>query len=208
MRQIHQFRTLPPPPVDEAEKPLEEASAEAGGSDSAEIQEKASSPGDPVPMSLDWDSPIQDMSQSDESWTHLYERTRGDAAAANVSGNREKRAGSPELVPEKRLTHDVPRASFVSNTDAVKAYCSNQLSGVDAAQAIASLESAFTAWVSTQRERTLRQELTVEDEARLSDEVLVDKQRELDAWCKFQVFSPVLWREVSKGIADTCWALT
>ena len=78
--------------VDGAEKPLEEATGEAGVSDFAEIQDKASGRDDPVPVSLDSDGPVHDMSQSDESRTHLYERTYGDAVTANMSGNRE----SPE----------------------------------------------------------------------------------------------------------------
>ena len=72
-------------------------------------------------MSLDSDGPVHDMSQSDESWTHLYGRTYGDAATADMSGNRERRARSPEFVPEKRLKHDVLRAPFVSNADTLKA---------------------------------------------------------------------------------------
>ena len=55
------------PPVDGAQKPPGEATVEAGVSDSAEIREKASSPDEPVPMSLDSDGPVHDMSQSDES---------------------------------------------------------------------------------------------------------------------------------------------
>ena len=103
--------------------------------------------------------------------------------------------------------HDGIRASFVSNEDTIKAYCSNQLSAVDGAQAIAGLESAFTAWEATQRERPLRQELTAEGESRFSDEVLAAKKHELGAWCKFQVFSPAIWKRVSKGIADARWVL-
>ena len=93
---------------------------------------------------------------------------------------------------------------MVSNKDVIKAYCSNQLAAVDGTQAIAGLESAFTAWGATQCERPLRQELTAEDEARFADGVLAAKKRELDAWYKFQV----LWKEVSKDIAGTRWVLT
>ena len=45
------------------------------------------------------------------------------------------------------------------------------------------------------------------DEARFLDGVLAAKKRELDARGEFQVFPPVLRREVSKGIVDTRWAL-
>ena len=125
-----------------------------------------------------------------------------------MSGNRGKRARSPEFVPDKRLTRDVIRASFVSNKETIKAYCPNQLSAVDGTQAIAGLEAAFTAWVATHCERPLGQELTVEDETRFSGEVLAAKKREVDAWCKFQVFSPVLWMDVSKGTVGPRWLLT
>ena len=39
-------------------------------------------------------------------------------------------------------------------------------------------------------------------------EVLAAKKRELDTWCKFQVFLLALWKEVSKGIVDTRGVLT
>ena len=78
----------------------------------------------------------------------------------------------------------------MSNKDDVKANCSNQLAAADGAQAIAGLESAFTAWVATQCERPLGQELSAEDEARFGDEVQAAEKRELDAWCKFQVPPP------------------
>ena len=74
---------------------------------------------------------------------------------------------------------------------------------MDGAQAIAGLESACTAWIATQCERHLGQELSEEDEARFGDEVQAAKKRELDVWCKFRVFSPVLWTDVSKGIVGT-----
>ena len=87
-------------------------------------------------------------------------------------------------------------------------YWSNQLPFADGAQAIAGIAAAFAAWVASQRERPLGQELTVEDEARFLDEVLATKRRELDAWCEFRVFSPELWEEVSRGTADTRWVLS
>ena len=96
-------------------------------------------------MGLDSYGPVRDMSPSGESRTQLYERTCGDTAITNMSGNREKRAHSPEFAPEKRLKHDARWASVVSKKDTIKAYCSNQLSAVDGAQAIAGLESPFTA---------------------------------------------------------------
>ena len=107
------------------------------------------------------------------------------------------------MLPGKRLNLDALRAPFLSKKDAIKAYCSDQPSNVDGAQAIAGLESAFTVWVATQCERPLGQELTAEGEARFSDEVLAAEKRDLDARCKFQGYSPVLWKEVSKSIADT-----
>ena len=79
---------------------------------------------------------------------------------------------------------------------------------MDGAQAIAGLESAFTAWVATECERPLGQDLTAEDEARFLDEVSAAKKRGLDAWRKFQVFPPVLCKEVSKGTVGTRWVLT
>ena len=158
-------------------------------------------------MRLDSDGPVQDRSPSDDSRPELYERTCRDAATSDTSGNREKRARSPEFVLGKRLKRDALRAPFVSYKDTIEACCPNQLAAADGAQAIAGLESAFTAWVATQCERPLRQDLTAEGEARFLDEVLAEEKRELDAWCEFQVFSPGLWKEASKGIADTRWVL-
>ena len=139
-------------------------------------------------MSLDLDRKVRESSRSDKSWTKLYERTRRDAASSDRSGSRGKRARSLEFVPGKRLNHGVLRTSFVSNKGAIKAYCSNQLAAVDGAQAIAGLESAFTAWVATQCERPLGHGA----EARFLDEIPAAKKRELDARCKFQVFPPAL----------------
>ena len=61
---------------------------DAGVGDHTDTLAKTSGPSDPVPMSLDSDGPVHDMSQSDESRPHLYERTCGDTASANMSGNR------------------------------------------------------------------------------------------------------------------------
>ena len=47
-------------PVDEAEKPLGEATVDAGVGDHADTLEKTSSPGDPVPMCPDSDGPVHD----------------------------------------------------------------------------------------------------------------------------------------------------
>ena len=41
-----------------------------------------------------------------------------------------------------------------------------------------------------------------------SDEVSSAKQRELDAWAKFQVYSPVPEKKVNKSVVDTRWVLT
>ena len=108
-------------PVNEAEKLTGVTPGDAGVGDHINTPTTASSPGGPVPMSLDPDGPAQKSSPSDKSWTELYERTCRDAASSDRSGSREKRARSPELVPEKRLKHDVLRTAFVSNKEVIKA---------------------------------------------------------------------------------------
>ena len=74
----------------------------------------------------------------------------------------------------------------------IKAHCAHHLAAVDGAQTLAGLESALAAWVAAQRERPLGQELPLGDENCFSKEAGAAKNRELDAWCKFKVFSPVL----------------
>ena len=165
-------------------------------------------PEDPVPTSVDSDGPVQESSPSDESWTELYDRTCGDTAPVDRSGGREKRARSPDLILGKRLKQDALRLSFVNNKETIKAHCTHHLAAADGTQTIAGLESALTAWVAAQCERPLGQELSADDANRFSKEVRDAKKRELDAWRKFQVFSPVLRKSVAKDIAVTRWVLT
>ena len=43
---------------------------------------------------------------------------------------------------------------------------------------------------------------------RFAKEVAAAMNRQMDAWCKFKVFSPVPWRDVAKDMVDTRWVLT
>ena len=76
------------------------------------------------------------------------------------------------------------------------------------ARALAGLESALTASIADQRDRTLGQELSLGDANRFSEEVGAARNPGLDAWCKFKVPSPVFWKNVAADIADARWVLT
>ena len=114
----------------------------------------------------------------------------------------------PRIFPEKRLKQDALRLSFVEKKEITKAHCTHHLAAIDGAQTLAGLESALTAWEAAHCDRPLRQELPRGDENRFAEEVGAAKNRELDARCKFKVFSPVPWRNVAEGIVDTRWVLT
>ena len=81
------------------------------------------------------------------------------------------------------------------------------MASVGGTQAIEGTEAALTAWVAAQCERPLGQELSSVDELRLAKEVEAAKCRELDAWCKFQVSSPVPRTTVTKDVVETRWVL-
>ena len=70
------------------------------------------------------------------------------------------------------------------------------------------MEAALTAWVAQICGRPSNQELSVDEERRFATEVEAAKNRELDAWGKFQVFSPVPFGTVTKDVVDTRWVLT
>ena len=123
-------------------------------------------------------------------------------------GGGEKRPQYPEFILEKRMKQDALRLPFVENKEIIKAHCTPHLAAVDGTQTIAGLESALAAWVAAQCERPLGQELPSDDARRFSKEAGAAKYREPDAWCKFQAFSPVLWRNAAKDIVDTRWVLT
>ena len=76
------------------------------------------------------------------------------------------------------------------------------------AASVEGLAAALTAWAAKSCDRPLGQELSKEDELRFSKDVDAAKTRELDAWCKFQVFSPVSPKSVTKGVVETRWVLT
>ena len=145
---------------------------------------------------------------SDESRAELYDRTCGDTAPATRGGGRDKRPRSPDFIPEKRMKRDALRLASVDIKEIIKAHCMNHLAAADGAQTIAGLESALTAWVAAQCKRPLGQELSADEVARFSKEVKDAKNRELNDWSKFQVFSPLMWKRVTKDIADTPWVLT
>ena len=161
-----------------------------------------------MPLSLDSDGPVHESSPSDESPTELYDHTCGNNESDNGSSGRAKRSRSPDFIQGKRLIPDALRLSFVDNKEIIKANCSHHLAAVDGTQTLAGLESALTAWIAAQCDRPLGQKLPREDENRFAKEVGAAKTREMDAWCKFKVFSPVLWKNVAKDIADTRWVLT
>ena len=181
-----------------------DSTKEAPVEDTTEASERPPRPDDPVPMSLD----SVDPTPSDESRTELYERTCGDIVPTEGERGREKRPRSPEFVPEKRIKHDALRLAFVGNKDTSKAHRAHHLASVDGSQAIEGMEAALAAWVATQCERHLGQELSSVDELRFAKEVEAAKCRQLDAWCKFQVFSPVPQTKVTKDVVETRWVLT
>ena len=100
------------------------------------------------------------------------------------------------------------RLSFVDNKEIIKAHCTNHLAAADGTHTIAGLESALNAWVAAQCERPLGQELPADEARCFSKEIRDAKKRELDAWSKFQVFSPLLRKRVARDIVDTRWVLT
>ena len=121
---------------------------------------------------------------------------------------REKRPRSPEFVPEKRRKQDALRTAFVHNKETLKAHCTHWAASVDGTPTIEGLEAALTAWAAKLCDRPLGRELSKEDELRFVKEVDAAKKRELDAWRKFQVFSPVSQKSVTKGVVETRWVLT
>ena len=147
-------------------------------------------------------------SDSDESWTELYERTCGDPTPTVGDRGREKRARSPEFIPEKRPKHDALRSAFVRNKETIKANCDFPLAPLTGSSGIDGMEAAFTAWVAQICDRPSGQELSQDEERQFATEVIAAKNRELDAWGKFQVFSPISSGKVSKDVVDTRWVLT
>ena len=148
-------------------------------------------PEDPVPMSSDSVDPAPDPTPSDESQTGLYERMCGDTVPTEGERGRERRPRSLEFVPEKRIKRDALRLAFVDNTETIKAHYTHHMASTDGPQAIEGMEAALTGWVAAQCERPLGREVSSVDELRFAKEVEAAKCRELDDWCKFQVFSPV-----------------
>ena len=82
------------------------------------------------------------------------------------------------------------------------------MASLDGTQTIEGVEAALTAWVAAQCDRPLGQELSSVDEQRCAKEVEAAKCRDLDAWCKFQAFSPVPQAKVTKDVVETRWVLT
>ena len=176
--------------------------------DSTDASDLIPRPDGSVPISLDSDGPEQEFSPSDESWAELNDRTCGNNESGNGGGGRTKRSRPPDFIPGKRLKQDALRLSFVGNKERIKPHCIHNLAAIDGAQTLAGLESALTAWVAAQCDRPPGQELSPDDETRFAKEAGEAKNRELDAWCKFKVFSPVLWKHVAKDIVDTRQVLT
>ena len=122
-----------------------------------------------------------------------------------VTGEGKKRPRSPEFVPDKRLKQDALRLAFVNNKKTIKANCTHFTASVDGSPTVEGLEAALAAWAAKLCGRPLGHELSPDDESRYAAEVDAAKGRELDAWCKFQVFSPVPQAKVAKDVVETRW---
>ena len=103
------------------------------------------------------------------------------------------------------MKQDALRLPFVDNKEIIKKQCTHHLVAVNGTATPAGMESALTAWVAAQCDHPLGQELSFGDANRFAKQVGAAKHREPDAWCKSKVFSPVLWKNVAKDIADTRW---
>ena len=165
-------------------------------------------PKDPAPMSVDSVDPASIPTPSDESWTDLSDRTCGNATPVAGDREREKRPRPPDFVPEKRRKQDALRTAFVHNEETLKAHCTHWAAYADGAPTIGGLEAALTALAAKVCERPLVQELSRDEELRFAQEVDAAKKRELDAWCKFQVSSPVPQKSATKGVVETRWVPT
>ena len=165
---------------------------------------------DPAPMSVDSVDPaaIPTPPDSDESCTELYERACGHPAQTAVERGRDKRSRSPDFFPEKRPKLDVLRAASANNKETIKANCVFPLASLTGSPSLEGMEAALTAWIAQICDRPSGQELSVDEERRFAAEVEAAKNRELDAWGKVQVFSPVLSGKVTKDVVDTRWVLT
>ena len=69
-------------------------------------------------------------------------------------------------------------------------------------------DNAISAWMAEECNRVLGQKLTTDEELHCPEMVQEGKQRELDAWKKFKVFSSVDECTVSKQVIDSRWVLT
>ena len=79
---------------------------------------------------------------------------------------------------------------------------------MDGTPTIEGLEAALTAWAAQVCDRPLGQELSRDDEIQFAKGVRAAKKRELDAWFKFQVSSPVPQKSATRGVVETRWVLT
>ena len=70
------------------------------------------------------------------------------------------------------------------------------------------LDDAISAWVADECNRVPGQEPSQEEEEMHADLVNKGKQREPEAWEKFDEFSPLSARKVQKQIVQTRWVLT
>ena len=66
----------------------------------------------------------------------------------------------------------------------------------------------LSAWGAGGRDRVLGQELAGEEERAQTDLVTKAKERELDAWERLKVYSPVHVGTQAKDVVDTRWVLT
>ena len=69
-------------------------------------------------------------------------------------------------------------------------------------------ENAISAWMAEECNRVLGQELTPDEELQCPEMVQDGKERELNAWKQFNVFSSVDDGSVTKKIIDSRWVLT
>ena len=106
------------------------------------------------------------------------------------------------------MRQEAPRLVFADKKETIKAHCTHYMASADGSPTIEGLEAALTAWEASQCARPLGQELSSADELRFAKEVEAAKGRELDAWCKFQVFSSVPQTTVTKDVVETRWVLT
>ena len=168
---------------------------------------------DPLEAVPPMDIPVPSSPTSTYSWTPLFERHCGPQQDAPPAPDL-KRPRSPSFVQEKRLKTDALRVSFIANKTLVKREAPWWDADMKAQFNLSSdvpldgVESAISAWVAFACSQTLGQELSVQEEQMHGDLVASAKMKELDAWGKFKVFSPVNPSSLSKNSVDSRWALT